>query len=263
MVAINKIVPLPVAHPHSVGPRLRHAGAQDGRQHRVGRPDLADAGDELFNLTEDAIGIPEVRPVVIRVELEQSSVGYVLCQVPACLDRCHPVAGGVDDEGGYANGGQDISDVELSIHGEEIGRVARTCAHLGERRPPTRHVRVVRLAWRVPRHLDHLPPVVPGALKALLVGLLGRCPPARPRITRPGERRRIAAVDDQARGAFGVGGRKQRRHDPALGDSEQRRALRTGRVEDRTDVVHPLLERGQWVDAIGHPAPTLVEKDET
>ena len=74
----------------------------------------------------------------------------------------------------------------------------------------------------------------------------------------------IGADHDQGRGAFRVGGRKERRHGAALGDAAQGGTLRTGRVHDGPDVVHALLQGGQPVERhpVGKAGTPFVEKDQ-
>ena len=71
-----------------------------------------------------------------------------------------------------------------------------------------------------------------------------------------------APEEDDARDALGVGGGEQDAHRAALGESEERRALRTDFVHDRANVVHPLLERGDAGRSIGQSLAPLVERDD-
>ena len=58
---------------------------------------------------------------------------------------------------------------------------------------------------------------------------------------------------------------KRRHIGASLGKAEQCCFFRPDGVHDRTNVVHPLLERGQFAlgHAVGHPGPALVEEDQT
>jgi hypothetical protein len=71
---------------------------------------------------------------------------------------------------------------------------------------------------------------------------------------------REGAVERERGGALGVGRGEQHPERPALGDAEQRRALRAGGVHHRADVVHALLERRHRRDAIGHSGPATIEQ---
>jgi hypothetical protein len=56
-----------------------------------------------------------------------------------------------------------------------------------------------------------------------------------------------------------MGGGEQRRHRPALGDREYRRALAAGSVHHGGDIVHRLLQRRRPPESVGKPLAALVE----
>jgi hypothetical protein len=59
-----------------------------------------------------------------------------------------------------------------------------------------------------------------------------------------------------------MGGGKQNRHRPSLGDPEDRRSLAARRVHHGLHVVHRLLQRRRPAEPIGEALPALVEDDQ-
>jgi hypothetical protein len=53
--------------------------------------------------------------------------------------------------------------------------------------------------------------------------------------------------------------REQSRQRAALGDPEDRRAVKTRSIHDRANIVHPLLERRRARDRVRHPRSPLIE----
>src|SRR2546421_363124 len=74
MMAVDKLAPALVAEPDRVRTGLSHVRAQDGRQHRVRRRRGPHPCEELLDLTEDEVGVAEVRSVVDRVELKKPRI---------------------------------------------------------------------------------------------------------------------------------------------------------------------------------------------
>src|SRR5215207_7222556 len=63
--------------------------------------------------------------------------------------------------------------------------------------------------------------------------------------------------------AFGVSGREKHAHCAALRDAEESRSLAPHRIHYGAHVVHPLLQRRNFAEAIGKAGSTFVEQDET
>ena len=204
-MAVDKLAPALVAEPDRVRTGLSHVRAQDGRQHRVRRRRGPHACEELLDLTEDEVGVAEVRPVVDRVELKKPRIRDVLGEVAAGLDRRDRVSSCVNDQGRYADCRQDIADVDQGVHPQELDRIAGAGAHLGEGGPPTRDLRVVDLRRRVAPHVDDPAPRFLGPVEGSLQLGLGYAPG----IAWAAEPRRIASVDDYPRGSFGIRGGEQ------------------------------------------------------
>ena len=59
-----------------------------------------------------------------------------------------------------------------------------------------------------------------------------------------------------------MGGGKQRSHVSALGNSEERRLLRSDGIEYGLDVLGPLFERRKADVSVGHSRTAFVEKDQ-
>ena len=84
------------------------------------------------------------------------------------------------------------------------------------------------------------------------VGIVGSGQPARP-----------GAVQHHRSGAFRMRFTEQEAQRAALRDAEDRRSDGSGRVHDRPDVLHSLVDRRRVRDGIGHARPPLVEHDQT
>ena len=207
-MAVDQVVALPAAQPHGVRARLGHVGAEHRREHRLRRGRPPRAGEKLLHLAQHQVGVAEVRPVVDRVELEHSRAGDVVGKVPAGLERGHLVLVGVDHQRRHPDRRQDAADVDLNVHAHEILGIARARAHLRELAPPRCDLRVLELARRVRLHAQALAPGFADAGDPLVELAGGDAP----RITRPQQARRIAAVDDQPSRAIRVRGREKGRH---------------------------------------------------
>src|SRR6266568_3256726 len=214
-MAVDKLIPTLIAEPDGVRTRLRDVGAEDRCEHGVGGWAGSDAGKEFLHLADHLVSVPEVRPMVVRVQLSQPGVRDVLGEVTSSLDRGDAIAARMDYQGRYAYRREDATDVDQHVHPQEIFSVAGARAHLHERRPPARDFRVVDLAGGVAIHASNLAPHVLDPTHALLELLFGDSP----RIARAPQGGRIAAVDDQTRGAFGIGRGEERRHHTTLGDA--------------------------------------------
>lgn len=78
----------------------------------------------------------------------------------------------------------------------------------------------------------------------------------------PRQTRRRVPQDERAR-SVRIGCREHRGHDSAFPASKDRRPLRAGRVHDRSDVVHPLLQPGKRAQGcrVGQADAVLIEGD--
>src|SRR6266853_1943704 len=86
VMTVDQLVPALATEPHRMRARLRHVGAQHGREHRLRGWAGTDPREELLNFTDHQIGVPEVRPVVDGVQLQEPSGRDVLGEIPAGLD---------------------------------------------------------------------------------------------------------------------------------------------------------------------------------
>ena len=170
----------------------------------------------------------------------------------------------MDDERRNANRRQDVADVDLEVHPPERCDRARARAHAGVRRPPTHELLVAGQARRHPTR-DSVPRRLVRSPAAL--GLLD--PPQRllprplpGRLLRPGQRRPVRAVENRSGRPLRIRRGEEHRHRSALGDAEERRALRARRVHHRPHVVHSRLEARDPADAIGEAGAALVEQDQ-
>ncbi len=214
----------------------------------------------LFDLVEDGVLIADPRQVVVAREENQFRSGDPLGEV-AGLFRAHdPVSGPLQDERGNPDRGQDGPDVDLGVHPDQAQRRLRTRALHEVRRPEPHEALIAHGARGAGRAAHRSAPVLldlPEERGQILIGLaprvVGRALPAR-----------VAPVHDERHRPVGVGGGEQGAHRPALGDAEERRALRADGVQHRADVVHPQLERRQLPvgNAIGQTRASLVEQDQ-
>src|SRR5262249_35945440 len=85
---------------------------------------------------------------------------------------------------------------------------------------------------------------------------------ARSRRSRHVGRGSVRVIENQGPRTLRIRRREQRAKLAALDGAKQRSTLRTGRIEDSTDVVHLRLER-QDTRPVGKPGAALVEQDQT
>ena len=88
------------------------------------------------------------------------------------------------------------------------------------------------------------------------------CLGRRPWVVRGGQTLGGRIQDDEAGGALRVGRREERRDPRSLLAAPQDGLLGARSVHDRTDVVHPRLERGNAGDPVGETRPPLVEHEQ-
>jgi hypothetical protein len=86
-----------------------------------------------------------------------------------------------------------------------------------------------------------------------------------PRIVRCASAARVAAIDDEGRGAFRVGSGEQLAQGTSLRNTEQSGLIRSHVVEHGPDIVHALLERRQTL--LGNPirktSTPLIKEDQS
>jgi hypothetical protein len=70
-------------------------------------------------------------------------------------------------------------------------------------------------------------------------------------------------VEHEAGGSLWVGGSEKSAERAPLANCIEDGTLRSRFIHHRPDVVHPRLKRGQAVDSVRHPRPSLVEGDES
>ncbi len=152
-----------------------------------------------------------------------------------------------------------MPDVDVERHSHE-GLGCRWRARMGlhpsaPRASPllTRHAR---------RDVVHPTPVAPTVGERRHRGLerLGRVLAPRPLLV--GALSDLRALQDQRDGPLGMSGSKEHCERAALGLAHDRSALASERVQERSDVVHALLERGRAGHAVGHAHSPLVEEDQ-
>ena len=95
----------------------------------VKRTVVPDAGQELLDLSENAIGVADPWQVVISRHLDQRCFRDVLGEVAPGLDRNGAVAAPVDDQGRDANRLENRPDVDLGVHPRESEHRRRAGTH--------------------------------------------------------------------------------------------------------------------------------------
>ncbi len=152
---------------------------------------------------------------------------------------------------------QDVANVGLRVHDDEVPRRGRARGGTGTRHPPSgerlvgarRHSTEVGLD--APFAFDSY-----GVAGSLLCGLAPRVVGLGPSALR------VGPVQGERPDALRVRRREQRRQRPTLRVAEERRALAADGVHDRAHVVHPRLEVGQSDGTVGEAGPALVEADQ-
>jgi hypothetical protein len=235
---------------------------QQRRKHAVGLDGLAELREKPLDLVEQGFGVAFPRQVDVAGKLDHARARDALAH------EARPVAPAfvcaMEHERGDADRRQQLADVDLGVHEPQRLCRAGACAAPHVRRVPLERFRVARDAWGDPSEpvsrRRRGPIVLVEEGKALPQILVAHSP----RVVRGPHLACEGAQEDERGGSRGVCRGKERRQRPALGDAEQGRPLRPGRVQDCADVVHASLQIRQAVgrDAIGEAGPALVEEDE-
>jgi len=180
------------------------------------------------------------------------------------LDRLLRVVDAMRDQHGHLDRGKDVADVNVPIQGFEYQSSPRARREAQERRELSTEARVGRVRRVATRRepVGHIlcPPVAVD-VSEVLVPLL--CAPL-PRVVGRTQATGTGAVEHAGKDARGVGGREDRAEKGAVLGAEERRPLDRGSIHDRTDVVHPCLERRQvrLVDPIREAGAATIENDD-
>ena len=185
--------------------------------------------------------------------------GSLGCAPPdKALPRCG--SRGRRDGGARASGHrtarEDVSDVDLRVHEDEIARRGRA-----ERRPstplkPGRH-RGVR-AGDHGREIDVSPHVSSRRVRHGDALVPGR----RPRVVVSAHPRGVCSVEDERTCPIRIRGGEQHRHRPAFRVPEECSLLARHRVHDGANIVHACLKIGKPNASVREPRAALVETDE-
>jgi hypothetical protein len=260
----------PAVHPDLPGERpLQVVGAGGGRvsPHRQHRRQHARRARLLARLREESLDarqhlvlIANEREVVVAGQLDELGARDVRRQVAPLFHVERAIARSMQHEGRHANRRQHPTDVDRRVHPRQRDGRARAGAHPQVRRPPLAKGGIGGHRRRALVDADRTAPLLDDRAKER-VARLRRAPP---RVVRIEHAARVAADHDQRVGALGVRRREQRAERTTLGNADQGRAFRPGRLHHGAHVVQPLLECRQ----LGHrhgirqSRAALVEQDE-
>ncbi len=137
MVRLDQPGPTPIADLDRPLGGAHEIGEEDGRQHPVGVRPPAHAGEEILDLVDDLVGL-DPRQVVISLQLDEPCARNAVGKVAALLDARIAVARAVQDDRRNADGGQDVTHVDLAVHEDEIACCPGARRRAGAPEPPVR-----------------------------------------------------------------------------------------------------------------------------
>ena len=199
-------------------------------------------------------------------ELDVAGVGNPVGQEAPVGDVEHPVALRVDHQGRREDLGEMFACVEAQDAFDLALDVRRARRLTLESSDPAHEGDVVALARHHP--VDHVAGIDAPRPRQLLelfkslAGLVRRVAVLRVvrQVPEGGESGR-RVHEHELLDSLGVASREQLRHDAALREPDQARALDAGSIHDRGDVPDALLERRLLFEAVRHPDAALVEHE--
>ena len=204
MVTREQVLPAAVAELRRTLRRAVDVGEEHGREHAVRRRPPPHPHEELLDLVQDLVLVPDERQVIVARELCELRAFDPLGQVAGALDRQCPVTGPVDDEGRCAHGGEHVTRIDRPVHLSQGVRRSRARAHTQIAGPPRSETLVVCEARGAHPEPHRLAPAL-------------ECPRQTPRSPRASCRR-----DSPRPGAGGHSLRSRRAPASAAGRSRQR-----------------------------------------
>src|SRR5262249_47137613 len=189
----------------------------------------------------------------------EPGTGNPLRQIAPRVDVGDWIPCAVENQGGDAESGQNLTDVDLAVH-------LLVCDHRGwtsgGAHDPSHRIELlfgeVLLSGARAPDVPLRRPVATAILQEFVMLLGGQSP----RIVGRPHPAGLAAPDHERDGSFGEGGSEEARHRGAFRAAENDRALASGAVHDGTNVVGPLLERRHVRWAIRKPRTALVEPNQ-
>ncbi len=148
VVILEQIPPSAIPQRDSLLRSAHDIGEENRREHPVGLRAASHAGKEIFNFIGYGLRISEPRHVILSREFNQLGIGYVLRQVTTSCDRHSPVVQAVNYQGGNADSGKHVADIDLHIGSGQRRKFGRADAQSKESRPPVTEARIVSHAWR-------------------------------------------------------------------------------------------------------------------
>ena len=108
---------------HPLG-RADEIGEEDGGQHAVGSAHGTRPGEELLDLVEDLVGV-DGHEVVVACELDVARARDLLGDVAPLLDLHVEISGAVQHERRAADAREQLTDVRLRVHQDQVARAGR------------------------------------------------------------------------------------------------------------------------------------------
>ena len=141
MVVLEQLRPGLIAERAYTLGRSDKIGEEDRGEYSVGDTRWPHAREELLDLVDDVVRLPEGH-VGVAGELDEARAGHMRGDIAALLDTRVAVADAMDDERRRLHRRQDIANVGLRIHHHKVTRRAGTCSRTRSRHPPP-HERLV------------------------------------------------------------------------------------------------------------------------
>ena len=260
IVPVEEHTPLPVAQLDGPISRADDVGEQHGCEHAVGVDLDRGAGERELDLAEQRLFVAGVVQVVVTRKLDEARVRNALREITPVPDFDQAVTGPMNHRRRRAYARQDRPQIDLHeqpLHRGRHSRAGREALEPGVKLPFAGHARQAR---RTDFEGRAGPPRVARPLHGVVdqrgvdtKGIVGG-----PR--EPGR----AVAQHESMHAIGMGCRIEHRHRASGAGADQRRALRTGGVEYRGDVVHPRIEQAFVVGSEGvrQPDAPLVEQQQ-
>ena len=213
-------------------------------------------GDELLEQVGDLRLVAGGVGPDLTGELDEARIGDVLREVARAFDGPEPVFDVVDDQRRCGDRGQHRPDVDAAGGIDQAGDRGRSRRQSFESRELLAH-RVVLDAEGRGEHAGS--PVLLDRLTPAFGSFIGD--PPRP-VVAPGDARTGRGQEERPH-AFRVRCGEHHRDLPAVGDTDDRRALRAGCVHDGEHVVHLLVDGREDTgrQSVGLPGPAFVEPD--
>jgi hypothetical protein len=185
----------------------------------------------------------------------------VLREVAPRVDGWRVHAASVEDERRDADQWQHIPHVHIDVHSHVLGHASGAHAQ-AEYAEEGRALVLGSLRIEPVDHVLVMEGRIGPAAVEFLDSLFRLAARRKPGEVRSSDETRCRVQEDQARAALGIRGGEEHAKRAGIAQGEEHRTLRTGRFQDRADVVHSRLKRVGAGKAVGHAGSALVEDDQ-